>query len=218
MSKVYPTIVANVNGCNPEMDKQVLMLTRCNLSEDVHPVTAHLGAAVASVNRSVLMVDCNWSKLIQHQRLNVPLDAHVTHLLVDESIDWHQAIQHTHIPNLDLLNAGTLSSNPIDFLRLSRLNALFQQLRERYVLILLDAPPILPTADSLILSAHSDAAVLVVNLPHTTQDMLRTARERLVLRFLISARVSDSLPPIKDRGLKPSEGSHPIRTYEILMK
>jgi Mrp family chromosome partitioning ATPase len=59
------------------------------------------------------------------------------------------------------------------------LSAFFQQLRERYDLILLDTPPMLPTADSLILSVYADAVVLVIDLTHTTREALRTAHDRM---------------------------------------
>ena len=107
-------------------------------------------------------------------------DASQTNSLTNDEIDWNQVIQRTHIPNLDLLTARTLSSNPTDFLRLPRLNALSQQLRERYELILLDAPPILPTADSLVLGVHSDAIVLIVDLDQTHRETLRTSQNRIM--------------------------------------
>jgi receptor protein-tyrosine kinase len=45
--------------------------------------------------------------------------------------------------------------------------------------MLLDAPPILPTADSLALSNHADAFVLVVDLNRTTRDVLHSACDRI---------------------------------------
>jgi capsular exopolysaccharide synthesis family protein len=180
ISDSYRTIAANIDLSNPEIDKCILMLTSCDFSEDVSSVTANLGATMASVKDSVLIADCNLSHPTQHQIFNTPSDSGQTNLLVDGQMDWDQAIQHTHIPNLDLLRADALSSNPIDFLRFPRLNGFFQQLRDRYDLILLNAPPILPTADSLILSVHSDAVILIVDLDYTHRETLRASRNRMM--------------------------------------
>lgn len=180
ISESYRTVAANINLSNPEIDKQILMLASCDPSEEVSTVSANLGAAMASAKSSVLIVDCNLSKPAQHQIFNIPSDAGQTNSLTDEEIDWNQAIQRTHIANLDLMSARTLSSNPTDFLRMPRLNVFFQQLRERYELILLDAPPILPTADSLILGVHSDAIVLIVDLDQTHRETLRASQDRIM--------------------------------------
>lgn len=179
ISESYRTIAANINLSNPEIDKQILMLTSCDSNDEVSTVAANLGAAMASAKSSVLIVDCNLAQPEQHQIFNIPLGADRTNLLTDEEIDWDQTIQRTHISNLDLLSARTFSSNPTDFLRLPRFNAFFQQLRERYELILLDAPPIFPTADSLILGVHSDAALLIVDLNQTHRETLRASQNRI---------------------------------------
>ena len=179
ISEAYRTIMANIGLAHPEMKKQVLMLTGCNANEDVCTVTANLGTTMSSIKERVLIVDCNLSVPIQHQLFNIPLDSRPMESL-EEQPDWSQLTLQTHIPNLDLLSASIFAATPIDFLRLPRLHAFFEQLRERYELVLLDAPPILPTADSLVLSAHADAVILVVNLEQTTQQDLRSACDRIV--------------------------------------
>ena len=179
ISDDYRTIAANIGLAHPEMKKQVLMLTGCNANEDVSTVTANLGTTMSSIKERVLIVDCNLSQPIQHQIFNLSLDSHPRDPF-EGRLDWSQLTLQTHIPNLDLLSASIFAANPIDFLRLPRLHVFFEQLRERYELILLDAPPILPTADSLALSAHADAIILVVNLDRTTQQDLRSARDRIV--------------------------------------
>ncbi len=46
--------------------------------------------------------------------------------------------------------------------------------------MLLDAPPILPTADSLALSNHADAFILIVDFSRTTRDVLHSACDRIL--------------------------------------
>ncbi|MCZ6679910.1 MAG: AAA family ATPase [Candidatus Poribacteria bacterium] len=179
LSEDYRTVAANIDLSQPEIRKQILMLASCDGDEDVSAVTANLGTTLASVKEAVLIVDCNLSQPVQHQIFDLSSDADRTGVFEADQMDWEDVIQHTDIPDLDLLSASSLSSHPIDFLRLPRLQTFFQQLRQRYELILIDAPPILPTADSLILSVHCDAVVLVVGLDRTTREMLRMSRARL---------------------------------------
>lgn len=179
ISEDYRTVATNIDLSKPETGKQVLMMTSCTDDEAVSIVTANLGITLASVKEAVLIVDCNFARPTQHRIFHTSSDFDWTISHGNAQVDWERVIQHTGISNVDLLHSESFSSNPIDFLCLPRLQTFFQQLRKRYELILIDTPPVLPTADSLLLSIHCDAVVLVVDLDHTTRERLRMARDRL---------------------------------------
>ena len=179
-SEDYQAIATNIDLSNPEIKKQIFMFTGCTQNEYVSVIMANLGATLASAKDSVLIVDCNLFSPKQHEIFDVPFETHEQTEQVGGQLDWQQAIQQTHIANVDLLNIKVFATTPIEFLRSPRLQALFEQLRGHYELILLDAAPILAAADSLALGIHADATVLVLDLGTTTRESLRTARDRMI--------------------------------------
>lgn len=64
-------------------------------------------------------------------------------------------------------------------LRGDRLKLLFANARSFYDLIIIDAPPLLATADALLLAEHADAALLVAACGRTDAPSLATAADRL---------------------------------------
>jgi Mrp family chromosome partitioning ATPase len=53
------------------------------------------------------------------------------------------------------------------------------ELAERFDIVLLDSPPVLPVADALILSGYADAVLLVVASGQTRRAELRRTTEKL---------------------------------------
>lgn len=92
--------------------------------------------------------------------------------------------QHTH-PNLRILPAGTVEHGGPG-LTASRLGMqeLLGDLRQRGVLVVLDAPPILPMADMNLFSEVVDGIVLVVRAEQTPQGVVGEA-----LRFLAGGSI-----------------------------
>jgi capsular exopolysaccharide synthesis family protein len=87
--------------------------------------------------------------------------------------------QHTH-PNLRILSAGTVEhgSRGLTATRVG-MQELLSDLRRRGVIVILDAPPILPMADMNLFSEVVDGIVLVVRAERTPQGVVAEA-----LRFL----------------------------------
>jgi len=87
--------------------------------------------------------------------------------------------QHTH-PNLRILSAGTVEhgSRGLTATRVG-MQELLADLRRRGVIVILDAPPILPMADMNLFSEVVDGIVLVVRAEQTAQGVVAEA-----LRFL----------------------------------
>jgi hypothetical protein len=56
---------------------------------------------------------------------------------------------------------------------------LVEKLRDRYDVIIFDAPPLLPVTDAALLAAQTDGALMVVRHSRTTREQLRSAQERL---------------------------------------
>lgn len=78
-----------------------------------------------------------------------------------------------------VLVAQPLAELAPSLLRSERLRLLFANARTYYDLIIIDGPPLLATADSLLLAEHADAAILVAAVGRTDTPGLATAAGRL---------------------------------------
>ena len=177
--EAYQEIAANINLPTPDIGKQVLMFAGCDQNDFTAAITANLGVTLALVKAPVLVVDCNLTAPKQHEIFSVSSDSVRQSRQIDALTDWQRVTQETEIANVDLFNMSSIMSSPIEFLDSARLQALFEQFREHYELILLDVPPLFSSADGLALGIHADAIVLILNLTTTSRQSVRTAHDRI---------------------------------------
>jgi Mrp family chromosome partitioning ATPase len=83
------------------------------------------------------------------------------------SDDWGLS---TGIPGLFVLPNRATDNNVAKALYSPRLRTIFQKLREKYDMILVDAPPILHLADARIIAPFTDAAILVLRCGVTDRE------------------------------------------------
>jgi polysaccharide biosynthesis transport protein len=112
-------------------------------------------------------------------RMGLQDEPGLINVLAGECLLNEALYQHTH-PNLRILSAGTVEhgSRGLTATRVG-MQELLADLRRRGVIVILDAPPILPMADMNLFSEVVDGIVLVVRAEQTSQGVVAEA-----LRFL----------------------------------
>lgn len=80
---------------------------------------------------------------------------------------------------LDLLPAGPHVPDPALLLRGDYWRTLTDKLVDRYDLVVIDGPPVLPVTDALLLGRDASAQVLVARAGETRQSELKKAHELL---------------------------------------
>ena len=96
---------------------------------------------------------------------------------IDEIID--KMIHATEEKNLFVLPAGAIPPNPSELLASARTEFLLTQLRQRFDVLLLDSPPVIPVADALLLSPQADGVILIARSEKTNRKVAADALRRL---------------------------------------
>jgi succinoglycan biosynthesis transport protein ExoP len=84
-----------------------------------------------------------------------------------------------NVEGLWSLSTRSAVPNPTELLSSSRARDLFTELAERFDLILIDSPPVLPVADALILTSYADAVLLIVASAQSRRTELQRTMEKL---------------------------------------
>ncbi len=69
--------------------------------------------------------------------------------------------------------------NPAELIQSHAMSDLLREVRQRYDVVIIDAPPLLPVTDAALLSAQADGALLVIRHGKTTRDQVKQAVSRL---------------------------------------
>ncbi|MGN6378221.1 MAG: tyrosine-protein kinase family protein, partial [Gaiellales bacterium] len=71
-----------------------------------------------------------------------------------------------------VLTSGPLPPDPAEFLSHEAVGEILAELRERYDVVLVDSPPVLPVSDAMILSAKVDAMIVITHAGALERDTL----------------------------------------------
>jgi non-specific protein-tyrosine kinase len=101
----------------------------------------------------------------------------LTHALLERRLDGK--LQTSGVERLRFLAAGETAPNPPDLLGSDRMGKLLEQLAEDADVVIIDSPPVLPVADSVLLAPKVDGVVLLVDVAETTRTAAEQAAESL---------------------------------------
>lgn len=155
----------------------------------------NLALLLAEDGKRVLLVDANLRNPVIHERFGLAREPGLTDALV-EGTDWTEKVRTAtdlmmgplgiervlcapELDFIDVLTAGTISSNPSKILQSARLETLVKSMREQYDYVLFDAAPILSVADSTVLSSKLDGVVLLCQNEGTKKLALQRAKTLL---------------------------------------
>lgn len=142
-------------------DGRTILLTSAVPGQGKSFISANLAWLMASTGQRVLLIDAD----IRRSSINRYLPAATGPGLSDilrERLDPAAFVKPDVAPNLALLPAGPGVDNPGDLLTEERLQGVFDWAISHYDAIIVDAPPILPVSDAVVLGRFADVTAFVV--------------------------------------------------------
>jgi capsular exopolysaccharide synthesis family protein len=153
---------------------RVVLVTSPNPLEGKTTTALNLAAAAAASGRRAVLVDADLRRPSVHRVLKLNGRKGVTDVLVGETV-LPEVLQELDGTRLQVVTAGTRAPNPADLLDSKAMKSLVEDLRQQADLVVVDSPPLLSMADSLVLAGLSDA-ILLVCVPGTShrRDLQRS--------------------------------------------
>ena len=88
-------------------------------------------------------------------------------------------LQSTSLPNLKVIPAGSVVSNPADLLHSNQLNLLTQWCHKKGYHIIVDSPPALAIPDALVLAKQVSKTLVAISSCETTSESARLTLQQL---------------------------------------
>jgi polysaccharide biosynthesis transport protein len=141
-------------------DKRLIAITSPNQGDGKTTITANLAVSLAISGKTVLVIDCDMRRPSVHSHFGLSLESGLADVL-ERNIEWENTIQAGPINNLSIMSAGHVSSRPAELLSDNIFGEVLEALKNKYDLVILDCPPILPVADPAIIAPLADGVILV---------------------------------------------------------
>lgn len=177
-AKAFRTLATALARTSRDSQLKVLEIASSNVGDGKTTVLANLAVAMAQSGNSVLAVDSDFRCPALHTVFGRENRAGLSDTIAG-AVTLDDAIQHTLVPNLDLLAAGSIAHPPANWSASPKFNDLLDAIRSRYDLILFDTSAALLLADACELAQHADGVVLVISPEATERTQARRVTQAL---------------------------------------
>lgn len=142
-------------------------------------VAANLATMIASSGQHVILIDADLRKPTVAKSFNIPGEIGLSDVLAGRTT-LGDAV-HRWSPNHEMyiLPSGSIPPNPAELLRSNTMKDLIDSLTEENIVVIIDAPPVLPVTDASILAAKFDGALVVASANITRTDSLEDALSKI---------------------------------------
>lgn len=173
----YRQLRTNLQFLNVDEPPTVIMVSSAVPSEGKTTIVVNLALALVDAGRSVTVVEADLRRPKVTRYMGLIGGAGLTSILAGNA-DIEDVVQ-TYREGLNVVGAGPLPPNPGELLGSSQMAAVVEKLRGRNDYVLIDAPPLLPVADSSALAVLTDGVLLSVRYGSTHKAQLQQAAATL---------------------------------------
>ncbi|MBC7518011.1 MAG: polysaccharide biosynthesis tyrosine autokinase [Microbacteriaceae bacterium] len=140
---------------------------------------ANLATILAESGATVAVVDADLRMPHLAELLNLDASSGLTDVLVGRITVAEALRPWGQRAAVVILPAGNIPPNPSELLGSTAMTAVLAELSQNFDYVLIDAPPVLPVTDAVVLSREADATILVAEVNRVQESQLLAAIEML---------------------------------------
>lgn len=144
---------------------KIVMVTSTIAGEGKSTIAGHLAYSYSNVGRT-LLIDCD----LRTRGVSNMFGVNKSDMGLREVLSAEALLEQCVIGidnNLDLLCANFTPLNPLKLISSPRFQSHIQEAAKKYAYVILDAPPVLPVSDPLVLSGYADAVIYAIRARST---------------------------------------------------
>jgi succinoglycan biosynthesis transport protein ExoP len=177
-SEAFKSIRTSLLLSFPEAPPHTILVTSSRPGEGKTFVACNLAVSLAQLDKRVVLIDADMRNPRVHRIWSLRNDEGLSRFLTSD-IQANTIIRASQIQGLSLITSGAKTPRPAELLSSSRLDQLLQELEGHFDHVVIDSPPVMPVADSLILAAKSKSVVFVIHGGVTPRDVVQMAKYKL---------------------------------------
>jgi len=173
VSEAYRALRTSILLSTSRHAPQLILISSGQPREGKTTTALNLAITLAQRGDRVALVDTDLRRPRIHRSFQMANDRGLSTFLTTQAAPEDLARPVRQVPNLYVITSGPTPPNPAELLSSEPLETLFAELRRHFDFIVLDSPPAISVADSMILAAHADGVMLVVHGGVTTRETLK---------------------------------------------
>ena len=177
-TEAFRVLRTNLQFVDVDRNSKVIVVTSSVPLEGKTTTTTNLAITLAQAGQRVALVEGDLRRPRVSEYTSLEPSVGVTTVLVGK-LTLDDTLQSWGNDGLSVLTSGAIPPNPSELIQTQAMDDLLVELRRRFDVIIVDAPPLLPVTDAALLASQADGAVLVVRHGKTTRDQVTHSVDRL---------------------------------------
>jgi receptor protein-tyrosine kinase len=184
--EAFRVLRSNLLVAISDLDNPIVVVTSAYAREGKTSTCVNLAQSLAAAGPRVVLVDLDLRHPDSHRLVGAHNEVGVSDVLLQRR-RLEECLQYLELPPTDtgqpagmyFLATGSHVANPTELLATPRTGRLLEGLAAQADIVLLDTPPVLPVADTLVIGRLAAGAVLVVEAQRTPAPAAKRAKDAL---------------------------------------
>ncbi|OEG62832.1 MAG: capsular biosynthesis protein, partial [Halanaerobium sp. MDAL1] len=178
-TEAFRTIRTNLQFMSPDKELKVIMVTGSEAGIGKSTVASNLALTFSMTGQKTLLIDTDMRKPMLHKLFDLPNFQGLSSYLAGDQDEIEDLIQECKHSGTFLLPAGPIPPNPSEMLNSKKMEDLIKKCKKESAITIIDAPPLLPVTDALLLSQKVDGVIMVAETNQTKKEVFTKGIERL---------------------------------------
>lgn len=185
VAEAYRTVRTAVYFSGMERPCHKIVVTSAAQGEGKTVTASNLAIAIAQAGQKAVIIDADFHRPKQHLIFGVPNEDGLSNVLRGQS-PLENVVLTTPIARVDIVPSGPVPENPYELINAQAFREIFEVLKLHYDHIIIDSPPALAVADTLMLAAMADVTILVTRI---NQSRRQSCEEAVTSLTQVGARL-----------------------------
>jgi succinoglycan biosynthesis transport protein ExoP len=170
-AEAFRQLRTNLQYVDVDSPPRVVVVTSALPDEGKSTTSVNLASTLAQAGTRVVLLEADLRRPRVARYLGIEGAVGLTDVLAGHC-DLDAALQSWGRDLFSVLPSGPLPPNPSEVLSSQHMQDLLKVLEDRFEVVLIDSPPLLPVTDAAVLARAGDGAILVVRHGRTTKEQL----------------------------------------------
>ena len=196
IAETYRALRTGVEFIATERQLKVIAVTSASMREGKTTVISNFAMTSAQIGKKVLLIDADLRKPMVNTIFGIEREPGLSDVILG-NYNWDEVIKTDTdimmgkmgmeditttaqgINNLNIITSGLVPPNTSEILNSSRMSEILNQVKDSYDIVLVDASPVLPTTDAVIVASKVDGVVMVYQVGQVARGALKRAKAQL---------------------------------------
>jgi capsular exopolysaccharide synthesis family protein len=179
VTEAYRSLRTSLQFASYDEPVQAVLVTSPTATDGKTSTVSNLGVMFAMSGQNVVLLSADLRRPRIGQFFGMDEQVGLTSVVIGEAT-LDEALQPVpDVPGMTLLGSGPIPPNPSELLGSNKMADVISQLRERFDVIIIDSPPLLPVTDPVILARLADLTLLIVGAGQTKKGQLSRAFQQV---------------------------------------